>query len=124
MALSTEDRQRAAELADELYQITGNRWHPDGKPKTFLEIEQRAAEVSDFLATLVIQKATNQKTNPSGSVDQPSPVRCPQCESVGKYRDGDDDEPMVLQTDQGEVEFIAKGHYCRRCRRSFFPSVG
>lgn len=121
MAISTEDRNRAAELAEELFRITGRRFKEDGTSRTFLEIEERVGEMSDLLADLVIQKTAEDKLDP---VQNDAPVCCPKCAAIAKYRDGDDDEVMILQTDHGEVQFLTEGHYCRRCRRSFFPSAG
>ena len=36
----------------------------------------------------------------------------------------DDDEVHVLETSRGEVAWTEAAWFCRRCRRSFFPSVG
>ena len=117
MAISTEDRRRAKELVRELFKITGSRFKPDGTSKTFDEIEQRAIEVTDVLASMLIEQAVQE------APDIPHPCRCPECKAALKDRD-DGDEPIILQTDRGEVGFLTQGYYCRRCRRSFFPSAG
>ena len=43
MAISPKNRARALELAKELNELNGGRYHDDGTPKTFdeLEIETR-----------------------------------------------------------------------------------
>jgi hypothetical protein len=118
MALSSEDRKRAKELARELVKITGGRFKSDGKSKTFAEIEDEAIEVGDLITSLAINEAAEQ------SPDAPTPCRCPECGAVPKKRDpDDDDEVVILQTDRGDVDFVTDGYYCRRCRRSFFPSA-
>ncbi|MEM6692101.1 MAG: hypothetical protein AAF664_21915 [Planctomycetota bacterium] len=117
MALSSDDRKRAKELARELVKITGGRFKSDGKSKTFAEIEDEAIEVGDLITSLAINEAAEQ------APDAPTRCRCPECGAVSQQRGGDDDEPVILQTDRGDVDFVAEGYYCRRCRRSFFPSA-
>ncbi|MEX1028189.1 MAG: hypothetical protein WD049_09325 [Candidatus Paceibacterota bacterium] len=116
MAISGKDRKRAEELALELLKITGGRFKSDGTSKTFDEIEERAIEVGDLVTSLAIGEAAKQ-------ADQVPECRCPQCGAVPKRPSEDDTEPIVLQTDRGEVDFLTEGYYCRRCRRSFFPSA-
>jgi hypothetical protein len=118
MAISADDRKRAEELAKELFKITGSRFKADGTSMTFMEIEDRAIEVGDFVTSLAINHAAEEAS------DAPQQCRCPQCGAVPKGRSDDDDEPIVLQTDRGEVDWLTEGYYCRRCRRSFFPSAG
>lgn len=116
MTLSTEERKRARELSRELLKITGGRFKSDGTSKTFDEIEERAIELTDVLASMLIEQAVQE------APEVPHPCRCPECKAVLGDRD-DDDEPIVLQTDRGEVGFLTQGYHCRRCRRSFFPST-
>ncbi|TWU39827.1 hypothetical protein Q31b_31420 [Novipirellula aureliae] len=116
MALSNEDRKRALELAREFRKITGGRFKADGKSKTFAEIEDEAIEIGDLITSLAINEAAED------APDKPAQCRCPECGAVPKKREpDDDDEPVVLLTDRGEVDFVTEGYYCRRCRRSFFP---
>lgn len=118
MAISPEDRARALELAKELNQITGGRYHEDGSPKTFDELEIE----TNFMADLVTSMALNESAK--DLPEEEKCVRCPKCKAVPRKHDPDDDEPMIIQSARGEVEWISEGYYCRRCRRSFFPSVG
>ncbi|WP_430450968.1 hypothetical protein [Rhodopirellula europaea] len=113
MALSDKDRKRAEELARELMKITGGRIKPDGVSKTFAEIEEEAIEVTDIVASALIKQTAKD------APDAPTQCRCPECKAVPGDR-GEDDEPIVLLTDRGEVDFLTKGYFCRRCRRSFF----
>lgn len=116
MALSGKDRERAEELAKELWKITGGRFKSDGTSKTFLEIEDEAIDLTDFVASVVIKESAAELP------DHEKPCRCPQCGAVPKTPD-DDEEPIVLQTDRGEVGWGTRTYYCRRCRRSF-PATG
>ena len=103
MALSDKDRKRAEELARELMKITGGRIKPDGVSKTFAEIEEEAIEVTDIVASALIKQPAKD------APDAPTQCRCPECKAV--------------PGDRGEVDFLTKGYFCRRCRRSFFPST-
>jgi len=117
MAVSPQDRARAAELAKELAKITGGRYRPDGTPKTFDELESEAGLVADLIASIAINQAAEDIP------EQEKCVRCPKCKAVPRKHDPDDDEPIVIETTHGEVEWLSEGYYCRRCRRSFFPSA-
>lgn len=118
MAISPEDRARARELANELFKITGGRFREDGTSKTFAELEEEASLVGDLITSLALQQAAAELP------ERERPVRCPQCKAEPEPHGPDRDEAMVVQTARGEVEWVTEGHYCRRCRRSFFPSAG
>lgn len=117
MAISAQDRARAAVLAKELNDIIGGRYRPDGSPKTFDELETQAGFVADLIASMAVNQSAQDLPE-----DQKC-VRCPKCKAVPQKHDPDNDEPMIIQTTHGDVEWIAEGYYCRRCRRSFFPSA-
>jgi hypothetical protein len=115
MAISLKDRARIKELAAELSQIVGGARRSDGSHKTFDEIESEAIEMTDLLAAEVMEQAVD--------AEPPEACRCPSCEGVGKLVDRDR-QPIVLETDRGEVDWMTTEYFCRRCRRSFFPSAG
>jgi uncharacterized protein with PIN domain len=46
--------------------------------------------------------------------------RCPKCN--GEVVPKDEAEPRILATRVGEAEWMEPETYCRKCRRSFFPS--
>ena len=117
MAISAKDRQRARMLAKELVEITGGCFQVDGKPKTFDEIENEATEIGDLITALAIEQLVDEDS------DQAELPCCPTCGGEGQERQSDD-EAMVLQTARGEVGWTTQGYFWRRCRRSFFPSVG
>lgn len=114
MAISLKDRARIKELAAELSQIVGGPRRADGSHKTFDEIESEAIEMTDLLATELMEQAADS--------EPPEACRCPRCDAVGKLVDRDR-EPIILETDRGEVGWMTTEYFCRRCRRSFFPSA-
>lgn len=114
MAISLKDRARIKELAAELSQIVGGARRADGSHKTFDEIESEAIEMTDLLATELMEQAADS--------EPPEACRCPRCDAVGKLVDRDR-EPIILETDRGEVGWMTTEYFCRRCRRSFFPSA-
>ena len=115
MAISLKDRARIKKLATELSQIVGGAHRADGSHKTFDEIESEAIEMSDLLAAELMEQAVD--------AEPPEACRCRSCNAVGKLVDRDR-EPIVLETDRGEVGWMTTEYFCRRCRRSFFPSAG
>ncbi|MEM6472968.1 MAG: hypothetical protein AAF802_25635 [Planctomycetota bacterium] len=117
MAISPQNRARAEELAKQLVKNVSGRYHKDGTPKTFHELEIEAGHIADLVASMVLNE------NARDLPEEEKCVRCPKCNAVLKKHDPDDDEAMIIQTDHGEAEWVTKGYFCRRCRRSFFPST-
>ena len=115
MKLSAAQRQRLEEIAREAKEIIGGCLHPDGRPMTFAELEDECIEAGDLLTAAMLQQRVAERQPPK---EVPC---CPRCDSPGEVGS---DEPRVLQTDRGEVSWIEPTYYCRRCRRSFFPSLG
>lgn len=75
-------------------------------------IEEIAVAVGDALA----QKIMEQKLAAEAACAEPI---CPSCQSRGLRKQ---EHPRKILTRRGEVEFVDVECYCRRCRRSFFPS--
>ncbi len=115
MRLSTTQRERLQEIAQEAREIVGESCHADGRPMTFAELEDECIEVGDLLTSAILQRRVRDR-----QAVEPAAC-CPSCDRVGDLHP---DEPRVLQTDRGEVTWIEPTHYCRGCRRSFFPSFG
>ena len=116
MELSATDRRRLQELAGEMRKILGGAVRDDGTPKTFDELEQDSIEVGDLIASAMLEANVRDGEEPPGACRCPKCNRlCPRCEEM---------EPRVLQTDRGEVSWLEPEYFCRRCRRSFFPSDG
>ncbi len=116
MNLSAIQRERLREIAAEAKEIVGGCLHPDGRPMTFAELEDECIEVGDLLTAAMLQQRVAQRQPPR------KPPACPTC---GRQANLDpEEEPRVLQTDRGEVEWTEPTYHCRHCRRSFFPSLG
>jgi len=115
MTLSAAQRERLQEIAAEAKEIVGGCLHPDGRPMTFAELEDECIEAGDLLTSAMLQQRVTQRS----PLEQPP--CCPTCDQRGEPSP---DEPRVLQTDRGEVEWMEPTYYCRHCRRSFFPSLG
>ena len=116
MKLSATQRERLQEIAREATEIVGGCLHPDGRPMTFAELEDECIAVGDLLTSAMLQQRMTERQSPQ------QPPCCPTC---GRQTDlNPDEEPRVLQTDRGEVEWMERTYHCRHCRRSFFPSLG
>ncbi len=115
MGLSVQGRRRLGELVREAKEIVGGCLVPGGRPRTFSELEGECIEVGDLFTAELLQERITER-----DADAPSAI-CPTC---GREGEGVPDEARLLQTDRGEVGWVEPAYYCRRCRQSFFPSVG
>ncbi|MCG8448376.1 MAG: hypothetical protein MI725_02195 [Pirellulales bacterium] len=116
MALATQDRERLQQLGREVREILGGSTRDDGSPKSFDEMEDDSIEAADIIGTAMLESNVQEGQEPAGA------CRCPSCHRMSPRRE--DAEPRVLQTDRGEVTWLEVEYFCRRCRRSFFPSHG
>jgi hypothetical protein len=116
MKLSLEQRRRVEAIVGELQDILGSNVRDDGRAKTFDELEDECTEVGDWLTSQVLERRVASR----GTTDE-SPC-CPDCQRPGDRLS--DDEVRILQTSRGEAAWSEAAWFCRRCRRSFFPSVG
>ena len=114
MGLSSSERSRLAELAVELKELVGGSYHLDGTAKTFDELEQESIEVSDVICEAMLGSLVGDKE------ESPGVLRCPKCGRVSPRRC--EDETRIVEADRGTVSWNEPEYYCRRCRRSFFPS--
>lgn len=113
MHLSAEKRRRLQELVGEAQEILGGCLCPDGRPKTFAELEEECIGIGDlFTAELLLRRVAER--------DPEAPSAC--CPACGRVGERSPDEPRVLQTDRGEVGWKEPAYYCHFCRQSFFPS--
>jgi len=115
MDLSAEKQRRLRELVVEAKEILGGCLHPDGRPKTFAELEEECIQVGDRFTTQLLLGRVAERAPDAPSAD------CPTC---GRRGERGPEEPRILQTDRGEVGWSEPAYYCRSCRRSFFPSFG
>jgi hypothetical protein len=103
----------AKNLVDRLYGADGPTW---GTKLT--ELEDVVLAVRLVLSEQMLHEALQRQAN---TVDErPAPFR--PCAKCGKEVEADDPEPRIVQTRAGEAEWLEPTTYCRRCRRSFFPS--
>lgn len=116
MSLQPEVRRRVEELAAELRQLL---YGPDGAPAwgtKFSAIEDQACEVGDAVSQLLMSQAMQEQADRAAAAPTAACVAC------GRDSPSDDIEPRVLQTRRGAVAWRENKHYCRKCRRDFFPS--
>ena len=116
MKLSSEQRRQVESIVAELQEVLGSNVRADGRAKTFDELEDECAAVGDWVTSQVLQRRVA-----TGSTTDESPC-CPDCQQPGERLP--DDEIRILQTSRGEAAWSEAGWFCRRCRRSFFPSIG
>lgn len=116
MSLRPEVRQRVEALAGELRQLL---YGETGAPKwgtKFVALEEEACEVGDEVTRCLLSQALQEQAE-QAAID---PARS--CAVCGRDSPGDEIEPRVVQTRRGEVTWREPKHYCRKCRRDFFPS--
>jgi hypothetical protein len=103
----------AKELVDRLYGHQGPAW---GTKLT--EIEDTVLAVRQVLSEKMLDEALARQA--SSTEDRPGPLRC--CPKCAGEVEPDDPEPRIMATRAGEAEWLEPSTYCRKCRRSFFPS--
>lgn len=116
MGLSASDRERLRELGGEIRKILGGARRGDGTAKTFDELEQDSIEIADVIGSAMLEANVRDVEEP------PDSCLCPKCNRPAPRKDEGD--PRILQTDRGEVSWLEPEYFCRKCRRSFFPSDG
>lgn len=118
MAISEEPRSR---LLGCVRAYREDRGEKVGCDTTFQQIEDEACEVGDAVAqALMGERLASQALQASQE-----PLRmwacCPRCQRPAQQEP--EPEPRRLDTRRGPVGWEESKHYCRHCRRSFFPSV-
>jgi len=110
------DKQARAKLyIEQAADLLASAENPDGSFKTFDQIESHADNLGDHFSTLLKQVSIDR------SVDSPTAApTCPKCDQPGRLRDEPD--PRVIQTSRGEIQWNEEEYFCRKCRKSFFPS--
>jgi uncharacterized protein with PIN domain len=109
-----------AELKSELGRIArqlGRAIYPDGLPRDtkFSELECVAGVVGDEIARQIIETQVEEQAG--GFEEQLG--ECPECHGPARKAP---DQPRVLVTTRGEVQWNERVANCPRCRRAFFPS--
>jgi hypothetical protein len=104
----------AKSLVDRIYGPHGLPW---GTKLT--ELEDVVIAVRDALSEKMLAQALERQAQSAELRPEPF-QKCPGCE--GKTKAKADAEPRNLETRAGEAEWEEPHEYCRKCRRSFFPS--
>ena len=83
---------------------------------TLVDWEELTSQIGDEFSR---QLCENELTSRAGRAAKLEECECPVC---GSLCPRGQPEPVVLQGLRGEVAFSQPSYFCRRCRRSFFPS--
>ena len=106
----------AKSLVDRLYGDKGPEWGTK-----LSAIEDTILAIRQVLSEKMLDEALQRQANTVG--ERPATFRC--CPKCGKEVEKDpdkNDDSRRLQTKVGEAEWVEPETYCRKCRRSFFPS--
>jgi hypothetical protein len=118
--MGKDARSLRAELTSELSRLAqqlGREIYPDGLPRDtkFSELEEFAGIVGDELARQIIETQVAEQTE----CFEEELGECPECHGPARKMP---DQPRVLATTRGEVQWKERVANCPRCRRAFFPS--
>ena len=113
--MDAQKQARASELMEELAELLASAENQDGSWKTFDQMELAANAVGDRFTTLLAQKSLDRSLD-----GKESAPRCPKCNQPGCQPE--DPDPRVVQASRGEVQWNEDEYFCRKCRKSFFPS--
>ena len=111
--IASQIKQLSFELAQELDEIPGQEEY--GSP--FAALEAYAAEIGDMLTRGVALERARMESE--ARLGDPRCKSCPQCSSPGDLKGH---RKRELQTVRGTTELTEPEYYCKKCRRSFFPS--
>jgi hypothetical protein len=112
-SLSVELQSQLGRIAHQL----GQEIYPEGLPRDtkFSDLETLAGVVGDEIARQIIE---TQVEDQAGGFDEEL-GECPECHGPARKAP---DQPRVLATTRGEVQWKERVANCPRCRRAFFPS--
>lgn len=115
MKSSDQIKAEIAAYARQLAEESSNfSWEDHESP--FAAIEARAAEYGDMIAReFAVHKVRIENETPPPDED----CCCPDC---GQRTDVKKVRKRKLQTIRGPIEISEPEHYCKKCRRAFFPS--
>jgi hypothetical protein len=118
--MGKDARSLPANLKSEVGRIArqlGREMYRDGLPRDtkFSELEGLAGLVGDELARQIIEA---QVEDQAGCFEEEL-GECPECHGPARKAP---DQPRVVATTRGEVQWKERVANCPRCRRAFFPS--
>jgi len=108
-------RTRVKEMVDELAREYQRELAAAG---TLVDLEELTCRIGDEFSRQLCEGELAKRARQAAGAEQ---CVCPEC---GSPCARGQPEPVVLQGLRGEVAFNQPSYYCRRCRRSFFPSGG
>ena len=114
MAISSELHERIKRVATDLRQ---ELWPEKACPQwgtKFTQIEDECCEVGDVLA----RELMGQGLDEQAEVNQ----RHKECGVCGRDGVEDELEPKIVTTRRGDVSWRERKYYCKRCRKTLFPS--
>jgi uncharacterized protein with PIN domain len=115
--MDADKQAEAKELLEKLAGLFASDAITDGQMKTFDDLEIEANEFGDQVSALLVQRSIEQDLEAQGEA-----AKCPKCGQPGCRRD--EPEPRVVDTARGQVQWNENEYFCRKCRKSFFPSDG
>lgn len=118
--MGKDARPLSAELKREVGRIArqlGREIYPDGLPRDikFSELEGLAGAVGDEIARQIMETQVGKQAE---SFEEEL-GECPECHGPARKAP---DQPRVIVTTRGEVQWNERVANCPRCRRAFFPS--
>jgi uncharacterized protein YbaR (Trm112 family) len=107
----------AKNLADKLYGAQGPAWGTK-----LSEIEALLLDIREVLSEELLELALQRQAAAHEQQTQETLRCCPSCQRPLAW-DKKETQERIVETDVGEAQWAEPEGYCRRCRRSFFPSV-
>jgi uncharacterized protein YbaR (Trm112 family) len=107
----------ARNLVDKLYGAEGPAWGTK-----LSDIEAWCLDIRAVLSEEVLDVALQRQAAAHGQQTEEAYRVCPSCQRPLNW-DNKEAQERIVETDAGAAEWSEPEGYCRRCRRSFFPSV-
>ena len=116
MAISKELRGRIRDIARELRKsLWGAKGYPAWGTK-FLEMEEETADVGDALACELLSQTLQEQAEQEGHA-------AGKCSGCGEPVPLEEIAGRLLQAKRGEAVWQESYGRCKRCSKSFFPSL-
>jgi uncharacterized protein YbaR (Trm112 family) len=107
----------AKNLSDKLYGPQGPAWGTK-----LSDIEALCLDIREVLSEELLNLALERQAAAHGQQTEGGFQVCPSCQRPLNW-DKQETQERIVETDAGAAEWSEPEGYCRRCRRSFFPSV-
>src|SRR5262245_53090048 len=107
----------AKNLVDKLYGPQGPAWGTK-----LSQIEALCLDIREVLTQELLDVALQRQAAAHEQQTAAEFRVCPSCQRPLNW-DKKETQERIMATDAGEAEWSEPEGYCRRCRRSFFPSI-